>query len=146
TRLDPHLLQLGLATAEELGAVSEEEEDEDPRRRMFAEERPRVLMLADKLRLLFEYDYPEVHDVKTQACWAAGELLEYGGEFNKYITSKGLQKQEGILFRHLLRLILLCSEFRPLVPPDADPDEWHDSMTDLIERLAETCREVDPES
>src|SRR5690606_26956705 len=74
TRLDPHLLQLGLATAEELGAVSEEEEDEDPRRRMFAEERPRVLMLADKLRLLFEYDYPEVHDVKTQACWAAGEL------------------------------------------------------------------------
>ena len=145
TRLDPHLLQLGLATAEELGAVQEEEE-EDPRRRMFAEERPRILMLADKLRMLFSYDFPDVHDVDTQAVWAAGEVIEYGSDFNKYITSKGLQKQEGLIFRHLLRLILLCAEFRQFSPPDCDPTTWQQELDEITDRLATACHGVDPAS
>ena len=61
-----------------------------------------VLTLADKLRRLFDYDFPGVHDLRTSPVWAAGELLEFGGDFNKYVTSKSLQKQEGMVFRHLL--------------------------------------------
>jgi len=144
-RLDPLLLQLGLVTAAELGA-EEEEEDEDPRRRMFAEERPRVLTLAEKLRLLFGYDFPDVHDVRIQPVWVVGELLEFGGHFNKYITSRGLQKQEGLIFRHLLRMILLLSEFKQLCPPDMEPFDWFDALDEVIERLAESCRQVDPSS
>ena len=144
-RLDPLLLQLGLVTAAELGAKDEEEE-EDPRRRMFAEEKPRVLTLAEKLRLLFGYDFPDVHDVRIQPVWAAGELLEFGGNFNKYITSRGLQKQEGLIFRHLLRMILLLSEFKQLCPPDTEPFDWLDELDDVIQRLAECCRRVDPSS
>jgi superfamily II DNA/RNA helicase len=143
-RLDPLLLQLGLVTAAELGA--EEEEEEDPRRKMFAEERPRVLTLAEKLRLLFGYDFPDVHDVRIQPVWVAGELLEFGGNFNKYITSRGLQKQEGLIFRHLLRMILLLSEFKQLCPPDMEPFDWLDELDDVIERLADCCRRVDPSS
>jgi hypothetical protein len=45
-------------------------------------------------------------------------VLEFGGNFNKYITSRGLQKQEGVIFRHLLRLILLVKEFQQFTPPD----------------------------
>ena len=82
------------------------------------------LTLGDKLRRLFDYDFPGVRDVNTTPVWAAGELLEYGGDFNKYITSKALHKQEGIVFRHCLRLILLCHEFTQFCPPDADPSEW----------------------
>ena len=101
TRLDVQLLQLGLASAEELGAAEAAEEEQDRDRRiMFPEERVRVLTLADKLRRLFDYDFPGVHDVLTTPVWAAGELLEFGGDFNKYVTSKALQKQEGIVFRH----------------------------------------------
>ena len=47
--------------------------------------------------------------------WVAGEVLHYGEDFNKYITSNKLQKQEGIVFRHLLRLILLIDEMAALV-------------------------------
>jgi hypothetical protein len=147
TRLDVQLLQLGLATPEELGAgEAEEEESGDRRRRFFEEERPRVLTLADKLRRLFEHDFPGVTDVRTFPVWVAGELLEFGGNFDKYILSKRLQKQEGVLFRHLLRLILLMSEFAQLNPPDISPQEWCDELLPIRNRLIETCREVDPTS
>lgn len=145
TRLDIQLLQLGLATAEQLGAG--EAPDEDPRRRAFyEEERPRPLTLAEKLRLLFDYDFPGVHGVSTYSVWAAGELIEYGGDFNTYVTSKRLQKQEGIVFRHLLRLILLLREFESLCPADTTPEAWEADLDDIADRLIHCCRQVDPTS
>ena len=120
TRLDIELLRLGLATAEQL--AGSESADEDPRRRAFYEEKAAHANAGGKsCQLLFDYDFPGVHDIRTYSVWAAGELLEYGGDFNKYVTSKRLQKQEGIVFRHLLRMILLIREFQFLTPPAADP-------------------------
>ncbi len=145
TRLDVQLLQLGLASAAELG-VADASEEEDDRWQMFPEERVRVLTLGDKLRRLFDHDFPGVRDVSTTPVWAVGELLEFGGDFNKYVTSKALQKQEGIVFRHCLRLILLCYEFTQFCPPDADPNEWREDLEDIAERVAEACRRIDPDS
>ena len=102
TRLDPLLLQLGLATAEELSEAARDEQEDD-QRRVFEEDRVFVLTLADKLRRLFDYDFSGVQDLHVHPVWAAGELMEFGGDFNKYVTSKSLQKQEGVIFRHLLR-------------------------------------------
>jgi hypothetical protein len=147
TRLDVALLQLGLASAEELGAGEAAPEEEDRRRSgMFPEDRVWVLTLAEKLKRLFDYDFPGVPDLRIQPVWCAGELLQYGGDFNKYVTSKGLQKQEGIIFRHLLRLILLAAEFTQFSPPDADEDQWLDDLNDIADRLTDTCRAVDPAS
>ena len=141
-RLDEQLLRLGLVSAEQLAAA--EEDDRGPRR-TYDEERPRVLTLAEKLRIMFDYDFPDVHDVRTGAVWAAGEVLQFG-DFNKYVTSKSLQKQEGVIFRHLLRLILLCLELRTLCPPDTTEEEWNGDMTALAEQLTECCRRVDSTS
>jgi len=143
TRLDVQLLQLGLATPEELGAAEPDEEKSDPRG-FFPEERVWVLKLADKLKMLFDHDFPGVHGVRITPVWAAGELLEYGGDFNKYVTSNRLQKQEGMLFRHLLRLILLIAEFRQFCPADTTEEEWQDDLNEIADRLTETCRVVDP--
>lgn len=143
-RLDIHLLQLGLVTAEQLGAV--EQEEPDGPRAFYEEEKVYVLTLADKLRMWFDYDFPGVHGLRTRGVWAAGELLEYGGNFNKFITSKRLQKQEGVLFRHLLRLILLIGELTQLSPPDAPFDQWRDDMHGIADRLTASCRDVDPRS
>ncbi len=139
-RLDIHLLQLGLASAEELGQVTDEEEEYDP----YAE-RVWPLTLADKLRRWFDYDFPGVTDVRTVPVWAAGEIIEYG-DFNKFITSRGVQKQEGVLFRHLLRLILLIQEFAQITPPDVTEDEWLTDLDDITDRLATICRAVDATS
>ena len=121
-RLDAQLLQLGLATAEELSPharTEESQEDRDRRRLEDDGERKWILTVADKLRRLFDYEYAGVHDLRTSPVWAAGELLQFGGDFNKYVTSKSLQKQEGLVFRHALRLILLIGEFMQLSPPEA---------------------------
>jgi len=143
-RLDEQLLRLGLVTAEELSRVPEEEDD---RRRSSFDEPPKwVLTLAEKLRLLFDYEFPGVHGVRTQGVWAAGEVIEFGGDFNKYVTSKSLQKQEGIVFRHLLRLILLLGEFVQFCPPETTEALWRADLQDIADRLTECCRKVDPTS
>jgi hypothetical protein len=145
-RLDGALLRLGLASAEELTGPNQEEQ-EDRRNRAFYEEKPpRVLTLAEKLRLLFDFEFPGVHDLFTNPVWAAGEVLEFGGDFNKYVTSKGLQKQEGMVFRHLLRLILLLAEFEQLHPPDVEAAVWAAEVQDISGRISACCRSVDPTS
>ena len=142
TRLDIHLLQLGLVTAEQLGAV-EQEPDEKPS--FFQEERVFVLTLAEKLRMWFDYDFPHVHSLRTGSVWAAGEILLYG-DFNKFVTSKGLQKQEGVLFRHLLRFILLVAELVQLCPPDTTQEEWSEDLEDIANHVTDICHRVDPTS
>ncbi len=145
-RLDERLLHLGLATLEELGAGEASEEEDERQFGMFAEEKVWPLALAEKLKRLFDYDFPRVTDVRITPVWAAGELLEFGGNFENFITAKRLQKQEGIVFRHLLRLVLLIGEFATLCPPDTDEQEWRGEMDQLRQRLIETCRTVDPTS
>jgi len=146
-RLDAQLLQLGLAAPEELSPQAQEEDARDHRRRSFDDpERKWVLTMAEKLRRLFDYDFPGVHDLRTAPVWAAGELLQFGGDFNKYVTSKSLQKQEGVIFRHLLRLILLLGEFARLCPPETTEEAWRGDLEDLAARLTESCRQVDPTS
>ena len=95
--------------------------------------------------MLFDHDFPGVYDARISPVWAAGELLEYG-DFNKYVTTKRLQKQEGILFRHLLRLILLLGEFEQIIPPELTEEEWKAWVNDLRDRLSAICRQVDETS
>lgn len=149
-RLDAQLLEFGLASVEELVPRTEEEEwEEREKRRHFggeSEERVFVLKFAEKLQRLFEHEFPGVA-MRTNAVWAAGEiLLEFRGDFNKYVTSNGIQKQEGIIFRHLLRLILLLEEFAVLSPTEGDPAEWQADLRELGEMLIACCRKVDPGS
>lgn len=144
TRVDEELIRRGLMVARP--APGEEAEDEEEDAFVPFEEREFPLSLAEKMRLWFDAEYPEVGDVTSHPVWAAGELLRFGGSFNKFVQSKDLVKQEGIVFRHLLRLILLCEEFRQVTPPGISTDEWRTELRDIADRLTESCREVDPAS
>ncbi|MBY0526669.1 MAG: DEAD/DEAH box helicase [Gemmataceae bacterium] len=138
TRLDNELIARGLMLAPKPPpAPGEEEEDEDE---------PRPPTLAEKLFLLFEAKYPEVADVSVQSAWAAGELLRFNGNFNLFVKGRDLTKQEGIIFRHCLRLILLCGEFAQVTPADVSAEDWQAEMKDIADRLTASCREVDPAS
>lgn len=110
-RIDPELIRRGLLIAK-VPLAEGEEEDEDE----WIPEEDRPPALGQKMRLLFDALHPDAGDVTVQPIWAAGELLEFGGNFNKFISAKDLVKQEGIVFRHLLRLILLCEEYRQVTP------------------------------
>ena len=140
--LHPTLLQRGLATAAELGAMTADEEEEF----WDQDDRPRVLTLAEKLLLLFRSEFPDVTDVPIQACWGAGALLQFGGDFHKLVSARQAAKQEGILFRHLLRFVLLLEEFIPHCPPGLDEAAWRDELRDLANQVTASCREVDSQS
>ncbi len=140
TRLDEDLIRRGLMVARPEPSPEDEENDG------WEEEEERLPTLAEKLRLLFDALYPEVTDVNTQSVWAAGELLHFGGNFNKFVQARDLVKQEGIVFRHLLRLILLCGEFAQVTPADVSAADWRAEMRDIADRLTESCRAVDPTS
>lgn len=160
--LHPQLLSLGLASSAELTGHAEDEEEEPDAEQLQAEAGgargryrrwenrdeppPRPLVLAEKLRRVFDYEFPGVHDVFTRAVWVVGELLEFGGDFNKYIVARGLQKHEGLLFRHLLRFILLVEEIAQIAPAESSHETWEEPLYALADRLVECCRIVDPES
>ncbi|MDO5308822.1 MAG: helicase, partial [Planctomycetia bacterium] len=150
-RLDQTLLKYGLAVHEELVPRTEEEEQKYREERRFApflyeQERFYLIPFAEKLRRLFDFQYPGV-PLRITPVWAAGELLlDYAGDFNKYIASKGLQKQEGVVFRHLLRLVLLLQEFAPLKPVDSPLAPWRAELEDLVTQLVASCRKIDPSS
>jgi hypothetical protein len=139
-KLDPDLIARGLITAKVPPAPGEEEEEEE-----FVpwDERPPVL--AEKARMLFDSLYPEVGDFTITSVWAAGEVLNYGN-FNTYVTTKDLTKQEGLIFRHLLRLILLVEEFEQLTPKGLDPNTWKAELKQITDKLTDICRAVDPTS
>ena len=147
TKLDPKLLTMGLATPQELGAALSDDEIR-AQRDLPPEERIRILTLADKLRRLFDATYPGVHSLNTVPVRCASEVLQFGSQFDKYIATCGLQKQEGIIFRHLLRLILLLKELAQLepteVPADAIVVDWKTDLLEVADRLIDCCRGVDP--
>ena len=148
--LDLRLLELGIASVEELvpKTADELEKEREDRKRFggYAEERVYVLSLADKLRRLFDWEFPTVA-VKTIPVWAAGEIvLHYNGDFDKFISANRLQKQEGVIFRHLLRMILLLDEFRAATPEGTSPEEWERDLSEIGEILTRCCRAVDSES
>jgi len=137
--LDPELLQRGLASHAELSDTVDKGDppSDDPADWTFP------LAFPEKLKVLFEAEFPGVSDIRITSVWAIGELLHFGGDFNKLVTSKRIVRQEGIVFRHVLRFILLCEEFLAHV---AEGTVWHEELTSVSLQLTDACRQVDPQS
>ncbi len=134
--LNSKLLSRGLVTQQELTGYF----DEVNRRRVYP------MPLGDRMRLLYRSEFPGVTDVFIRSVWCVGDLLRFGGNFDRYVKARDLTKQEGILFRHCLRMILLCGEFAQLEPPGLDPVEWRNDLAELAAILTNSCRAVDPNS
>ena len=136
-RLDMEIVQRGLIPASDLYP------EFDPK--IPPEERKYAPTLAEKLRMLFDSEYPEVTDVSVQPVMVATELLlNWNGNFFNFVSSRDLTRQEGLIFRHLLRMVLLLDEFRQVTPIGVDPTAWQDELGETAERLTECCRSVDP--
>jgi hypothetical protein len=137
--VDPAILTRGLASQEDLYPPADQSD-------VMPELRRYPIPLAQKMRMLFESEIDHAGGLFVTPVWAIGDLLAYGGDFDKFVRSRDLVRQEGILFKHLLRMILLCNEFAQLVPRDADADEWRAKLTGIAGVLTNACRSVDPQS
>jgi hypothetical protein len=137
--VDPAILTAGLATADDLYPPADQS-DVEPELRKYP------VPLAAKMRMLFENTIDHAGGLHVTPVWAVGDLLERGGNFDDFVRSRELAKQEGILFKHCLRMILLCEEFRQLTPPDVAADVWLARLREITAVLTEACTRVDPQS
>jgi len=139
--LDPELLRSGLYTHDEMYPPPPHEQD-----RPFGEPPKFPITLGEKLYTLFQHQVSNPGTFRINPVWAAGDLLEFNGDFNKFITTRDLQTQEGMIFRHVLRLILLCDEFSAVTPPGVTELAWQSDLREISEILTASCRSVDPQS
>lgn len=136
-RLDMEIVQRGLIPASDLYP------EFDPT--LPPEERKYAPSLVEKLRLLFDSEYPDVTDVQVQPVMVATELLlNWNGNFFNFVSSRDLTRQEGLIFRHLLRMVLLLDEFRQVTPVGMDPLVWQQELQQTADDLTACCRSVDP--
>ncbi|HNQ23240.1 MAG TPA: DEAD/DEAH box helicase [Phycisphaerae bacterium] len=139
--LNPLLVQMGLIGSggrpvrerDEEGAHTYERadwyEDEDA-------ENEHPLSLPEKLQMVFEAKLSVPEFIFSQPKWVAGGVFECNDEFYKYVGSHDLTKNEGLILRHLLRLVILAGEFQ-LATQDPEYQE-------LAERVTKVCQSVDP--
>jgi hypothetical protein len=139
--IDPAILTRGLVANEDLYPPPPSEQSDLP-----PELRKYPIPLADKMRMLFESEIDHAGGLFISPVWAAGDLLERGGDFDGFVRSRDLVKQEGILFKHLLRMVLLCNEFAQLTPAHTDPPTWVARLRAISDVLTESCRRIDPQS
>jgi superfamily II DNA/RNA helicase len=138
--VDPAILTRGLASHEDLYPPPDQS-DVPPELRKYP------VPLAQKMRMLFESEIDHAGGLFVTPVWAVGDLLARGdGDFDRFVRSRDLVKQEGILFKHLLRMILLCGEFARLTPRDVAPHDWQTRLARVSDVLARACRAVDPQS
>ncbi len=136
--IDPALLTRGLATQEDLYPQADQS-DLPPELRKYP------IPLAQKMRMFFESTVDHAGGLSVTPVWAAGELLSRGGSFEDYARARDLVKQEGILFKHLLRMVLLCDEFAQLTPREIAPEAWQAALSGVSTMLTTACRAVDPQ-
>jgi len=135
--LEPTLLQMGIVlTSEEGGVVAVGDDDEyedywDP------DDTQRPLTFPEMLKALFDAKLETPELIYLQPKWVAGAIFDMNGEFFPYVRARDLAKNEGLVLRHLLRLVTLAGEFSQR--SGGDPD-----YARLAELATGVCQRVDP--
>jgi hypothetical protein len=99
------------------------------------EEEEPIPTFPEMLQLAFEAELVAPEPVFVQPKWIAGDAIARDCDFFKCVRALNLIKQEGLILRHLLRLVILASEF--LIRTE-DPDYER-----LCEFATQTCQRVD---
>ena len=90
----------------------------------------------EMLKIAFEARLAAPESIDVQPKWVAGGVFEANCDFFPYVRARNLVKQEGIILRHLLRLVLLAGEFHALTQ---DPEYQR-----IAELATRACHHVDP--
>jgi len=139
--LEPLMLQMGITVAQPGGGGDEDNEYDDKGRRRWVDpwerddEEPRPPTFPEMLKLAFEAKLAAPEPAFVQPKWIAGDAFARDCEFFKSVKGLNLMKQEGLILRHLLRLVILAGEFQVRTE---DPD--YERLADLALR---TCQRVD---
>jgi len=134
--IEPLMVQLGIVAARTGSLNGESDEDEADDSNGFDEEEQQPLALCEMLRALFESKLESPESPPVQPKWIFGGIHEFEGDFYKYVRARNLMKNEGLVLRHLLRLVILAGEF--MTRSGGDPDYQR-----IGELATQVCQKVD---
>ncbi|MFQ5805864.1 MAG: DEAD/DEAH box helicase [Phycisphaerae bacterium] len=132
--IEPLMIQMGVVLARPV--ASEPEFDDRARRGYEEEEEEPPPTFPEMLKIAFEAKLAAPEPVFVQPKWIGGGAFQMDCDFFKFARSCNLIKQEGLILRHLLRLVILAGEFLTLTE---DPDYQR-----IGELATGCCRRVDP--
>ncbi|MCH8880127.1 MAG: DEAD/DEAH box helicase [Planctomycetes bacterium] len=133
--LQPQLLKMGLLIVDEDGDLVKPN-DEDYADYMPDETRKHVPNLPEMLLMLFDAKLESPEDIFVQPKWIAGGIFSAADDFYKFAGARDLFKNEGLLLRHLLRLVILAGEFH--THSNEDPE-----YIQIIDRATAICAQID---
>lgn len=130
--LEPLMVQMGVSAAEREETHADQEYEDD------WEDEPdeHAPSVPEMLKIWFESKLPTPEPQFVQPKWITGSAVHFQCEFFKLVRAADLVKQEGLVLRHLLRMVILCGEFYAFT----ENPEFQE-IADLATR---TCRNVDP--
>ncbi|MCP4248952.1 MAG: DEAD/DEAH box helicase [bacterium] len=138
--LEPLMIQMGVTLAQ---TARDDDRRDDDRRHGDSiedywddEDREHPPAFPEMLEIAFQAKLAAPEPVFVQPKWIAGHALAFDGQFFKLVKACNLIKQEGLILRHLLRLVILAGE---LSTRTEDPDYQR-----IAEQATRTCNSVDP--
>jgi len=132
--IEPLLIQMGVVIAQ-VNAEASDNDDDYGVEGLLAEEEQRPPTFPEMLKIVFEARLAAPEPVYVQPKWIGGALPDVANDFYKLVKFRDLVKQEGLILRHLLRLVILAGEF---YLHTEDPDYRR-----ISELATVACRRVD---
>ncbi|MCG8409268.1 MAG: DEAD/DEAH box helicase [Phycisphaerales bacterium] len=133
--LDPLMIQMGIVIAK---TAAEDEDDDGADYRddpwWDGESRDYPPTFPEMLKIAFEAKLAAPEPVWVQPKWVGSGMFD-DCDFYKFVRNRTLIKQEGLILRHLLRLVILSGEFFSL---SEDPDYLR-----IGELATACCQKVD---
>jgi len=133
--LEPRLRQMGVLSSEAEAEPAAERKPWRYRDPWDEDEVERPPTFPEMLATLYEAQLAAPEPMPVQPKWIAGGAFQFECEFFKFVRSRDLIKQEGLILRHLLRLVILAGEFQVLT---ADPEYGR-----MCELATQCCQRVD---
>ncbi len=134
--LEPTLLKMGIALPHPEGGLLMPRDDAGADYWDDGSDIPPRMTFPDMLKALFDDKLATPEFIIVQPKWVAGGIIEFESDFFKFARNRNLLKNEGLLLRHLLRLVILAGEF--LLHAEGDLD--YAQISDLATKA---CRRVD---
>lgn len=135
--LTPLMIQMGIVVAK---TTSDDDEDDEPQADYRddpwwdGQSRDYPPTFPEMLKIAFEAKLAAPEPVWVQPKWIASGMFD-DCDFYKFVRNRTLIKQEGLVLRHLLRLVILAGEFFTL---SEDPDYQR-----IGELATACCQKVD---
>ncbi len=134
--LEPTLIQMGVVLTHPDGGIAAIEEDEGEDYWEEKDDIQRPLTLPEMLKMFFDAKLQTPEDVYVHPKWIAGGIFAHNDDFYKFVKARDLIKNEGLVLRHLLRLVILADEFK--AQSDGDPE--YEQIGQLVTQV---CKSVD---